>query len=148
MRKTIKKTDTREYHGYAGTPTYISWAEMRKRCYSPSVIRYAEYGGRGISVCPEWKESFEAFLADMGDRPEGMTLDRIDLNGNYTPDNCRWADKTEQANNKRNSFLITHDGKTQTAAQWSREIGVSGNVIRQRLTRDKMTPEQALRKKR
>lgn len=101
-------------HGHAGgthgqpgvappTPTYISWQSMKQRCLNPNAPNYHKYGGRGIGVHPDWVGSFEVFLANMGERPNGTSLDRIDSTGHYEPGNCRWATPLEQRHNRRAS---------------------------------------------
>lgn len=87
-------------HGLCGTGAYSSWQELRRRCLNRNNIGYADYGGRGIKVCERWA-SFAAFFADMGTRPAGMTLDRINNDGNYEPGNCKWSTPSEQAKNRR-----------------------------------------------
>lgn len=89
-----------------GNTTYVSWKGMKQRCCNPNSDQYHYYGARGVTVCDRWINSFENFLEDMGERPEGLTLDRIDSNGNYEPGNCRWADYYIQNNNKRRHYYI------------------------------------------
>lgn len=109
------------------SPTYRSWAAMRGRCENPKNSHFAGYGGRGIKVCARWAE-FVNFLADMGEKPEGLSIDRIDVNGNYEPGNCRWATNQQQARNKRNNRFVTANGKTQTVAEWCRETGINAST--------------------
>ncbi len=114
--------------------TYRAWRGILNRCNNPNVERYPEYGGRGITVCDRWG-TFEAFLDDMGESPDGMSIDRIDVNGNYEPSNCRWATNTEQSHNKRNSRLITYNGETKCASEWCRLFNHEPSVFRNRLKR-------------
>lgn len=111
-------------HGMSGTPTYISWLNMIDRCYDHTNKRFDSYGGRGIYVCDSWK-TFEGFFADMGVRPAKMTLERIDVNGNYDPSNCKWATAKEQANNWRKSIRAKYQGSTYTATQLSEMLEVN-----------------------
>jgi hypothetical protein len=99
-RQNAKKLSTT--HGLTGTPEYRAWSSMKARCLNPHVHNYADWGGRGIIVCSRWLDSFETFLADMGPRPKGLSLDRFpDVNGNYEPSNCRWATAKQQVDNRR-----------------------------------------------
>lgn len=109
---------------------YHSWKSAQHRCNNPKNLEYKNYGGRGIQVCPEWNsfENFYQWSLSNGWR-NGLSLDRIDNNGNYSPDNCRWTDSTTQANNRRNNVYIVVDGVKKTQSQWSREIGVNRGTI-------------------
>lgn len=113
----------RAKHGLYKSRSYSIWASMKDRCNNPNNPNYHRYGGRGVAVCDRWQE-FENFYADMGDAPEGMSLDRADNDLGYSPDNCRWATPVEQQNNMRSNTFVTYEGKTQTLAQWSRELGI------------------------
>lgn len=111
-------------HGGYGTPTYKCWAEMKSRCYNSKNRSFPRYGGRGIKVCDRWLNSFENFIADMGERPsKEYSLDRIDVNGDYCPENCRWATILQQANNKRNNIMIEHGGECHSINDWCRILG-------------------------
>jgi len=122
-------------HGHninGGTPTYKSWKYMWRRCRNPKYPDFHRYGGRGVSVCERWK-SFANFLADMRERPEGKTLDRINGNGNYEPSNCRWATLLEQNQNSAAAKQITINGRTQCIAAWAREAGLSHSTLARRI---------------
>jgi|LakMenEpi03Aug12_release.lakeMendotaPanAssembly.Ray.scaffolds.fasta_scaffold702281_2 hypothetical protein len=120
-------------HGMAETPTYNSWKCMLARCGNEKNTQFCDYGGRGIKVCDAWK-SFGLFLSDMGVRPDGTTLDRIDANGDYEPCNCRWATSRQQSTNKRSSRFLTIDGETKTVSEWAEhEKAVSEATIRARV---------------
>jgi hypothetical protein len=121
-------------HGGNATRLYRIWDGMKQRCKNSNYPKFYNYGGRGITLCPEW-ERFTAFQdwAVTTDYRDDLTIDRIDTNGNYEPTNCRWATPTEQANNTRKNVLLTYAGKTQTTAQWAREIGVNVGTIRSRI---------------
>lgn len=116
-------------HGLAYSGTYYSWQQAKRRCFNVNATQYPHYGGRGITMCDQWRADFSEFLADMGPRPEGHTLDRIDNDGNYEPANCRWATQREQAANQRKSILITKDGVTHCLAEWARIIGISQSSL-------------------
>lgn len=120
-------------HGRSGSRLYGVWLSMRNRCADPKDRSYIHYGGRGITVCSRWS-SFENFLADMGEPPAGMTLERKENAGNYSPNNCVWAASKVQGNNKRNNRLITAKGKTQTLSQWADDLGMSAKTLASRVT--------------
>lgn len=120
-RDTLRNRNT--IHSHSGSVTYKSWQDMKARCRNPRQRDYPNYGGRGIKVCDRWNE-FAFFLADMGIRPVDMTLDRIDPNGNYEPDNCRWATAETQANNKSGTIRVTIDGQTKSLSQWARHFKI------------------------
>lgn len=110
---------------YSRTPEYRCWSEMKQRCCNPDAAGYSYYGGRGIRVCDEWLTDFNMFLASMGPMPKpGMSLDRIDSNGNYEPGNVRWATRWEQSRNRRSNVNITFDGETMCLADWAKRVGV------------------------
>lgn len=116
------------------TKIHRIWRGMHERCYSPNHTFYDYYGGRGIYVCDEWHK-FENFYRDMGEKPQGLSLDRIDNDGPYAPWNCRWATTKEQARNSTLVTLLTWKGKTQSIVEWSEELGINKQTISTRLGR-------------
>lgn len=119
-------------HGMTGSVEWRSWVAMRDRCMNPRNKAWKHYGGRGITVCQRWQESFENFYADMGARPPGTSLDRKDNSLGYTPENCRWATEEEQHNNKRSNVLVDLDGDVRTMAAWARHFKVPYAVVKAR----------------
>lgn len=113
-------------------PIHQVWRTMIARCHNPKVKCYPRYGGRGISVCERWRNSYDLFIADMGPRPSGMMIERKDNGGNYEPGNCRWATATEQNRNTRRTWFITFRGERKPAVQWAEELGIPYARLRSR----------------
>lgn len=123
---------------------YQIWIGMKHRCYNPSSPKYKDYGARGIRVCDRWRNSYQAFITDMGNRPTPQhSIDRINNDGDYEPQNCRWALPVDQSNNTRTNRIIEYDGKAQTITQWAKELGIWKTTLKARLDAG-MLPEQAL----
>ena len=124
-------------HGMTKTRLHNIWVSMKERCNVPSVNCYKYYGGRGIKVCEEWKHSFESFRdwALANGYTDTLTIDRIDVNGNYEPSNCRWITLKEQGSNKTNNHFITYNGVTKTLQQWADEIGIHHVTLLERIER-------------
>ncbi len=133
-------------HGQSGTRLHRIWKGLMIRCYNSNHHTYKNYGGRGITVCGEWKQNFKAFYdwAVANGYDENLSLDRIDTNGNYSPENCRWATQLVQANNTNKNHYLTFNGKTMTIAQWSRETGIPYRRLLDRINRLKWSTEKAL----
>lgn len=126
------------------TGTYLSWAAMKARCYCPSTTDYAKYGGRGVVVCERWMD-FENFLADMGERPAGTSIDRHpNKYGNYEPGNCRWATRKQQQRNLRSNTLIEFNGETLCIAEWAERLGMSQSTLYCRLIKHRWPLERAM----
>lgn len=134
LRKDIMTKKFRT-HGMAKTTEYKSWANMKNRCLNKNLDCYKYYGGRGIKVCDEWKNSFETFYKDMGDKPKGTNIDRIDNNGNYCKENCRWATRKEQMRNTRRNKMITYRKETMSLAEWAERLSINYPMLWQRLKR-------------
>jgi len=113
--------------------TWFSWYDMLRRCYNTKSQRYYTHGSRGIYVCNDWKESFVNFYNDLGPKPDGKTLDRVDNNSNYTKDNCKWSTPKEQALNRRTNRLFTLEGETKTISEWATQFGISHGSMTKRL---------------
>lgn len=119
-------------HGKSETVAYNTWVSMRQRCLNPNNPAYPSYGGRGISISPEW-DTFEGFLDDMGEPPSGKSLDRIDNSKGYGPSNCRWATRIEQNRNTRGCKYISYGGETKTVTEWAEQYGIKISTLSQRI---------------
>lgn len=133
-------------HGLSKTRQYRIWRNMKNRCENPNDKYYVNYGGRNISICSEWRESFKSFYdwAMENGYSDELTLDRIDNNGNYEPSNCRWVSRTQQMNNTRKNHFIELNGEKHTIAEWCRKLNISYNVLSSRIFTYGWSDEKAL----
>ena len=133
-------------HMKSDTRLYRIWTDMKSRCTNPNRPKYRRYGGRGITICPEWQNDFQAFYdwaIENGYRDD-LSIDRKDNDGDYCPENCRWITMAEQASNKSTNHLITHAGITLTMAEWARKMNVNREVLKDRICRYGWSVERAL----
>ncbi len=125
--------------------TYYAWNAMKARCLNPKNISYPNYGGRGVKICRRWMNSFVNFLKDMGPKPRGLTLERINnKTGNYCPSNCKWDTQKNQCNNKRNSHFLTFNGDRKTIMQWAEHLGIKANTLYARINRHRWSVRKSL----
>ncbi len=142
--KTKANGDAHRTHGLSGIPEYRTWRMMILRCSVPSAKGYKNYGGRGISVCERWLASTSDFIKDMGPKPfPEAEIDRIDVNGNYEPSNCRWLSKKENLRNMRKSRLVKYRGKTICCSAWAELFGLKGYTVANRIANG-WSPHRAL----
>jgi hypothetical protein len=120
-------------HGMTRLKAYQSWFDARARCHDPKDPAFWRYGGRGITMCDRWREDVTAFCVDMGERPKGYTLERIDNSKGYSPENCVWASRWEQMQNTRMTRMLTHNGITLSRSQWERRLHLKPGTIRSRM---------------
>ena len=125
-------------HGMRNTSEYVIWAGMKKRCLNPKNKDYARYGAKGITICKEWVDSFEQFYKDMGNKPEGFSIERIDNTKGYFPENCKWADRSTQQRNKSNSLWIEWKGQIKHIMEVAQELGISKGAAHLRYKRGKL----------
>ena len=131
-------------HGMSKTTTYRSFYNMLHRCYRASHKNFDRYGGRGIKVCDRWKNSFVNFVSDMGDKPIGMTLDRINNDKNYEPDNCQWATQKEQSRNTSRNVILSLHGETKCISDWAKDLKIPIETLSSRINKLKWNDAKAL----
>ena len=131
---SAEKGKAKRIHGMTETSTYRSWGGMKQRCYNPNNKKYHNYGGRGITVCDEWFKSFKKFFEDMGQCPEGMSIDRIDVSKGYYKENCRWATQKQQQNNRRDNVIITIGEIPMTMSEYCETHGLNKDKVQRRLS--------------
>jgi hypothetical protein len=146
-KQLVERNKINSKHGYFGTPIYNTWSGIIDRCYNVNSSNYSTYGAKGITMCEHWRTSFENFLADMGERPLGTSIDRIDVFGNYEPNNCRWVDAKAQARNRSNNVRYEYNGKNLTLSEWSEITGLKSDTISTRIKRQGWSVEDALTRK-
>lgn len=140
----IRSRERNLRHGDTSSPEWICWVSMRQRCLSPDSKSYPGYGGRGITICERWG-SFEAFLSDMGRKPHPeCSIDRIDNEGSYSPENCHWATKTQQTRNRRNTRMVSVGSQTKTIQEWADSSGHSYARLYDRIFRSGWDAEKAI----
>ena len=141
----MNKYDHNKTHGLSKSSEYKSWQGIKDRCLNANSPSFKYYGERGITICDDWKDSFEIFLNDMGKKPsKNHTIERLDVNKGYSKENCIWATKKQQANNRRSNYLLTYKGITKTRSEWADLIGVNVRTIASRC-RDNKPIEQILK---
>lgn len=131
--RTRRSVASRRKHGACLTPEFRAWTSMKTRCANPKCVMYPNYGGRGVTVCERWSD-FRNFLADMGEKPAPeYTLERINVNGNYEPGNCRWATQREQSRNHRNTVYLEYSGERLPLVEWAERLGIQRGTLAYRL---------------
>lgn len=146
LQSRIRKEGIHKSHGMTSTKLYVIWSNMKARCYNPKNTMYKNYGGRGISVCDEWKNSFEDFSewALKNGYVEGLSIERINVDDGYNPNNCTWITLKEQSLNQRRSHRLTAFGRTQTIKEWSEESGIKYDTIERRINQYGWSAEDAV----
>ena len=134
-------------HGMRHTRLYSIWTNMKTRCYNPKVSGFENYGGRGIAICNDWKDDFVNFYdwAMATGYNDNLTIERVDVNGNYEPKNCMWIEACEQSKNRRSNIYIELNGKVNTLKGWCNELGLPYKIVHQRMKRRKLNPKENLK---